>query len=259
MTTLRVLFVSAGFVLFCGCKAKKELAAEKLRVEEMTTKSAELQAKNEELEKNVSSLKQQVSDASAKNTAMSDEFAKYKSNCEITQRKYAATAAVLREEEERLMELEKKLDAALADFHDKGVDVYYKQGYLHVSLPDDLMYKSGSSKLDVKGKEALSKLVPVLNDYPNLKIVVLGNTDDAQFKKGASDNWSLSTERANGVVRVLRDEYKVDPMRMTAAGKAKYNPVADNSTKEGRAKNRRTDIILNPDFEKLWQSTLKDN
>jgi len=82
---------------------------------------------------------------------------------------------------------------------------------------------------------------------------VIGNTDDKKFK-GSSDNMSLSTERANGVVRILANDYKVDPTRLTAAGKGKYNPVADNKTEEGRAKNRRTEIILNPDWEKVWET-----
>ncbi len=72
--------------------------------------------------------------------------------------------------------------------------------------------------------------------------------------KGVADNWSLSTERANGVVRSLVKDYQVEPLRLTAAGKGKFNPVADNSTEEGRAKNRRTEIVLNPNWEKLWES-----
>jgi len=100
----------------------------------------------------------------------------------------------------------------------------------------------------------LGNLANALNGYPDLKVIVVGNTDDVMYKKGAMDNWTLSTDRANGVVRILRDDYKVDPVRLTAAGKSKYNPIADNSTKEGKAKNRRTEIILNPDLEKIWDS-----
>ena len=103
------------------------------------------------------------------------------------------------------------------------------------------------------GKNALGSLASALNDYPNLKVIVMGHTDDVHVK-GKADNLSLSTERANGVLRILRDSYNVDPTRLTAAGQGKYNPVADNSTEEGRAKNRRTDIILNPDMERIWRS-----
>jgi len=76
--------------------------------------------------------------------------------------------------------------------------------------------------------------------------------------KGVADNWSLSTERANGVVRVLSKDHGVDPARLTAAGKGKFSPIADNATEEGRARNRRTEIVLNPDWERLWQSVKKD-
>ena len=92
-----------------------------------------------------------------------------------------------------------------------------------------------------------------MNEFPKLKVVVVGNTDTVHVK-GVKDNWSLSTERANGVVRVLSKDYSVDPMRLMAAGKSKFNPVADNSTAEGRAKNRRTEIVLNPDWERIWES-----
>src|SRR6185295_10100308 len=144
------------------------------------------------------------------------------------------------------------LEAALADFNEKGVHVYEKDGLVYVNMQDNLMYKSGSSAMSEDGKKALGSLASALNDYPNLRVYVVGHTDDVKFKKGNSDNLSLSTERANGVVRVLRDDYQVDPTRLTAAGKGKYAPVGDNTTAEGRAKNRRTEIILNPDLERLW-------
>jgi chemotaxis protein MotB len=81
---------------------------------------------------------------------------------------------------------------------------------------------------------------------------------DRSAKKG-SDNWSLSTERANGVVRILKDDYEVDPSRLTAAGKGKYAPLTDNSTAEGRAKKPRIEIILNPDYSKIWEMARKEN
>ena len=104
----------------------------------------------------------------------------------------------------------------------------------------------------------MGRLAGVLTGYPKLKVIVVGNTDSVQ-SKGAPDNWSLSTERANGVVRTLVKDYKLDPTRLTSAGKGKFDPVADNSTEEGRAKNRRTEIILNPDWDRLWESVKKDN
>jgi chemotaxis protein MotB len=120
-------------------------------------------------------------------------------------------------------------------------------------MAEGLMYKTGSAALAPDAKAALGNLASVLNEYPKLKVYVVGNTDDKPFKKGG-DNLQLSTDRANGVVRILASDYKVDPSRLTAAGRGKYSPVADNSTAEGRAKNRRTEIIINPDLVKIWQS-----
>ena len=172
---------------------------------------------------------------------------------QATEQKLAATPAIIREEEHKMQIVQEKLDAALADFQSKGVEIHTKDGYIYVSMSDKLLYKSGSSALSAEGKQALTDLAGVLNGYPKLEVIVMGNTDDKLFKTG-SDNWdALSTERANGVIRVLRDA-NVDPVRLTAAGKGRYSPIADNSTVEGRAMNRRTDIILNPDVQRVWES-----
>lgn len=239
-------------VLISSCGANKKLQKAETDLQSAQSEINQLQEKNAALNSNVESLKKQVADIDNRNKALTTEFNDYKKTCADNEEKLAVLREVLMEEAENLDRLEEILDSALADFSDRGVEVYNKNGLLYVSLPDDLMYKTGSAKLDAKGKEALGTLANVLNQYPKLKVIVLGNTDDVSVKKG--DNWSLSTERANGVVRILRDNYKVDPMRLTSAGKGKYNPVADNTTAEGRAKNRRTDIILNPDIDRLWSA-----
>ena len=185
-----------------------------------------------------------------------DELAQTKADNKHFQERLAMTTAVLKEQADMMHQIQTKVENALADFKSKGVEVYFNKGLVHVEMEDKLLYKSGSSKLGTEGKDALNHLAGVLSGYPNLKIIVLGNTDDVKFKNGM-DNWTLSTERANGVVRVLKDEGKLDPMRLTAAGKGMYNPVAENTTEEGRTKNRRTDIILNPDLDKLWDSVDK--
>src|SRR4030095_4957978 len=107
------------------------------------------------------------------------------------------------------------LEKGLADFQDKGVDVYEKNGALYVRLEEGLMYKPGSSDLGENGKKALKNLADALNEYPNLKFSVVGNTDTVMYKGKNMDNWSLSTERANGVVRILIKDYKVNPSRVT--------------------------------------------
>ena len=136
--------------------------------------------------------------------------------------------AFLEEQYAKLQALRAKISEALDDFSDKGVEVYYKNGLVYVSLQESLLYKPGSSALGEKGKKALGVLANALKDYPDLKVIVLGNTDNVMYKKGGSmDNLSLSTDRANGVVRLFVGEYKINPERLTSAGKGKYNPIAD--------------------------------
>ena len=241
------LFALALVFLLPSCVSKKEYQAAILQNNTVTAQLKDANDKNAELQKQIDDFK------SSREVAL-QEFAKYKKECEDTKEDLGVLAGMLNEEYKTMVAIAEKIDAGMADFADKGVDVVYKEGLVFVNMEDNLLYKSGSSSLSAQGKEALGKLAAALNEYPKLKVIVVGNTDDKPFKKGAMDNWTLSTERANGVVRLLRDSYNVDPGRLTAAGKGKYAPIADNANDDGRAKNRRTEIILNPDLRRVWES-----
>jgi chemotaxis protein MotB len=238
------LIVTGLFSGACGASKKLEVARGQV---------IELSDQNKQLKNKVSSLQTDLANCATSYKTATDDLAAYKTECRQIQEKLESAQSVLKEQYNTMHQIENKIDDALTDFKDKGVEVYFKKGLVYVSLEDKLLYKSGSAKLDQGGKDALAHLATVLNGYPNLKVIVLGNTDDVKFKNGM-DNWTLSTERANGVVRVLRDACNMDPSRLTAAGKGMYNPIADNTTVEGRSKNRRTDIILNPDLDKLWDN-----
>ncbi|MDI3322170.1 OmpA/MotB family protein [Pinibacter soli] len=233
-------------VLFTSCAAKKKLAAAEAANTQLQADKAALTSKNEALQK-------QLDEFDAQRKANMAAFEKYRAECENAKQKLEVVRALVAEQYATLQEVDKKIADALSNFNDKGVDVYYKEGLVYVSMSEGLLYKSGSSTLGPDAKAALGNLASVLNEYPKLKVYVVGNTDDKPFKKGG-DNMTLSTDRANGVVKILRDDYKVDPSRLTSAGRGKYSPVADNSTADGRAKNRRTEIIINPDLIKIWQS-----
>ncbi len=145
------------------------------------------------------------------------------------------------------------MSEALHTFHEADADVYYKDGMLLISMNDRLLFGSGSTSLQPAGVEALQVIGEVMHEYPRINAIVVGNTDDRPVKSSFKDNWSLSTERANAVIRLLRDKYEVDPARLTAAGKGKYNPIADNDTPGGQAANRRIEIIINPDLAGIWE------
>jgi chemotaxis protein MotB len=243
---LKMFAALVGIVIISSCGTNKKLTAALSEIDQ-------LKAKNAELGNTIADLQKQVTDLNGKNKTITDEYASYKANCKAAQEKLQLVQAALVDQYNTLQKVQERIAEAVANFKDKGVDVHYKDGLVYVTMEDALLYKSGSATLGEDGKTALGSLSAALNDYPKLKVIVVGNTDDVHVK-GKADNLSLSTERANGVVRILRDSYNVDPTRITAAGKGKYNPVADNSSAEGRAKNRRTDIILNPDLDRIWQS-----
>jgi len=247
--SLSILPVCAAIIL-SSCGASKESAK---KLDSANAQISSLQTENSQLQTTVTDLKKQVTDLSTQNTNVNNQFASYKKQCDANAQELKQVNAVLEEFHQNVATLIEKLQAAEAKFQDKGIEVYSENGVVFVDMKDNLLYKSGSAALSPQGKEALSNLASVLNEFPKLKVTVVGNTDTMHVK-GVKDNWSLSTERANGVVRVLSKDYNVDPVRLTAAGKSKFNPIADNSTAEGRAKNRRTEIVLNPDWERIWET-----
>jgi chemotaxis protein MotB len=121
------------------------------------------------------------------------------------------------------------------------------------------LFKSGSAAVEVKGKEALKVLAEVLDKNPDIDILVEGHTDNVPIRTSVyKDNWDLSVARATSIVRILTDEYKIEPTRLTASGKGEFSPRASNAASEGRANNRRTEIILSPKLDEIMQ-LLKGN
>ena len=152
-------------------------------------------------------------------------------------------------------DIKKKITDALKGFSGSDLTVEEKNGMVYVSMSEKLLFSSGSTAVDVKGKEALKKLAEVLNKNPDIEIMVEGHTDNVPLSGTGTikDNWDLSVLRATTIVKILTIENKVDPKRLKAVGRGEYFPVADNANAEGRSKNRRTEIILSPNFEELFK------
>jgi chemotaxis protein MotB len=143
---------------------------------------------------------------------------------------------------------------ALLGFNSDELSVEIKNGKVYVSMSDKLLFKSGSSAVEEKGKEALKLLSEVLDKNTDIDILVEGHTDNVPIKTAIyKDNWDLSVARATSIVRILSVDYKIAPTRMTASGKGEYFPKSDNITSEGRAKNRGTEIILSPKLDEIMQ------
>jgi len=253
-----VLFLLLGAGILSSCGTGKKLENANAQIADLQSQNSQLTTANNDLKKQVTDLTSQNSSLTTQNSSLTSQFDSYKKDCQAKEQELKEMSEAMNELHKDVQELVEKIEAAEADFESKGFEVYSKDGIVHVDMKDNLLYKSGSAKLSDDGKKALGNLAEVLSGYPKLKVIVVGNTDTVKVK-GVADNWSLSTERANSVVRTLVKDYQMDPARLTAAGKGKFNPVADNSTKEGRAKNRRTEIVLNPDWERLWESVKEDN
>jgi chemotaxis protein MotB len=244
-------------IALSSCKAKKELAASQEANQKLQTDLAScntnLTNTTNSSNAKITELNSQISSLTGQNAALSKDAMAYRELKEDLKARQAQLNAALAEQGTSLREIREKIIAGLSQLADSGIAVDFRNGLLYVSLPEDLLFAQGSATLGKKFKQALSPLASILNNYPKVQIYVVGNTDSLKIHTGRfTDNWSLSTERANSIVRVFRDSYGVDPTRLLAGGRSKYNPVADNGTKEGRALNRRIQIILNPDLTKLW-------
>ena len=155
---------------------------------------------------------------------------------------------------ERVQNLLNSVKDALLGFSSEELTVREKDGKVYVAMSDKLLFESGSARVDKRGKEALAKLAEVLNKQSDIDVYIEGHTDSkpintAQFK----DNWDLSVIRATSVVRILTKDYGVKPLQIQPCGRGEFMPVADNETADGRAKNRRTEIIMAPKLDKLYQ------
>ncbi len=162
---------------------------------------------------------------------------------------------MLYEKDRVLDDLRERVAEALMGFEGQGLTVTRKDGKVYVSLDEKLLFRSGSTVVDPNGVRALQQLARVLAHNQEISIMIEGHTDDVPFRKGSSikDNWDLSVMRATSIVRILLDGSGIDPTRLTVAGRGEYLPVDGADTPEARRKNRRTEIILSPDFSEVFR------
>lgn len=150
------------------------------------------------------------------------------------------------------MVLTNNLTRSLSREEMKDVDVQVLKGVVYISLSDNMLYNSGSYEILEKAGATLGKIAKIITDYHDYEVLIEGNTDNVPIlQTNIRNNWDLSVLRASSVVQALQKNYGVDPKRLTAGGRGEYNPVADNSTEAGKAKNRRTQIIITPKLDQF--------
>ena len=149
-----------------------------------------------------------------------------------------------------------KLKKVLKDgFHDDDIQVDVEKTVVYISIADKLLFKSGSATISSNAKAVLGKVAEVINAQPELEVMVEGYTDNKKVISNSSikDNWDLSVKRSTAVIRVLQNDFSIEPSRLVAAGRSEYMPLGSNNTVEGRARNRRTRIVLMPKLDQFFE------
>ena len=254
VTTVMIFLLAITFMSSCVSSKKYKTAKSENEAlqSQLTEANAKMASDAEAANQKITGLNKQVSDLTAQNATLSKDAQAYQQMKAEDRAAQDALNAALKEQGTSLDEIAGKIETALNQLSEAGIEVTPKEGLLLITLPEKLLFKAGSASLDSKAKQALQPLATILNDYPKVQIYVVGHTDSVKIHTAKfQDNLSLSTERANSIVRVFRENYNIDPARLLAAGRGKFGPVATNSTKEGRALNRRIQIILNPGLNQL--------
>lgn len=149
--------------------------------------------------------------------------------------------------------LVQSLKGVLGNLDDSDIEISVEKGVVFVSISDKLLFRSGSYTVTDAAKQVLGKVAQVVNNKPDFEFMVEGHTDNVPYRSGVLlDNWDLSAKRATSVVRILQNDFGVDPARMTAAGRSYYIPLASNDTSDNRARNRRTRIVVLPKLDQFY-------
>jgi chemotaxis protein MotB len=284
-TTLGLTALVATLVFYVGCvpmkkfnAAQQALASARYDSAQLANKVKDLQAamakSNADNQQKIDSLSHLLDDARNQIGQLNNQIADLKQKIDSMTADAASRQALLSKSKQDLLnqqvklerlqelmdkqkkaieEIRQKMTNALVGFKSSELTVSIKNGKVYVSLQENLLFPSGSAVVNPKGKDALGKLADVLNQNPDITVDIEGHTDSVPIHGKYQDNWDLSLARAASIVRILTTDYQVDPVRVIASGHSQYDPVQPNSTPEGRAQNRRTDIILSPKLDELYK------
>ena len=236
--------LNSATVKLNDCLEDKATADSRLKT--LEDQNAFLKANNQELINNMGNLTT-LTTKGAENLEKSLESLKEK---DLTIRKLQD--AVTRRDSVNLS-LVQSLKGVLGNLDDEDIEISVEKGVVFVSISDKLLFRSGSYNVTNAAKEVLGKVAKVVNNKPDFEFMVEGHTDNVPYRSGVLlDNWDLSAKRATSVVRILQDDFGVDPARMTAAGCSYYVPLVGNDTSANRAKNRRTRIVVLPKIDQFY-------
>lgn len=270
----KIFRVAVIVMLFSSCVSNKlyrqsqmqtaALRADSIRlannVSTLQSNVTSLQSTINTLKNNIADLSNRVSNLNNQNNQLGQLTAEQQKQLTQSQRelydqqqRLQQLQTLLQQQKAQSENLKNKMLEALKGFTSNELSVIQKNGKVYVSLSENLLFPSGSAVVNPRGVDALSKLAAVLNLNSDVAVNIEGHTDSIPIRGRYQDNWDLSTARADAIVRILVNTYRVDPTRVVASGHSYYDPVDSNSTPEGRARNRRTEIILTPKLDEMYR------
>jgi len=233
-------------------KGGKRLQAVTSERDALCLSLAESQNANDKLANDNKNLQKKLSGQENINESQSEMLSQNQKDLQNQERMLREMQAIIARQNAATQKLNQTLRDALIGFNSDELTMEIRDGKVYVSMSDKLLFKSGSAAVEPKGVEALKVLADVLNKNPDIQILVEGHTDNVPIKTAVyKDNWDLSVARATTITRMLNEKYGVAATRMTASGRGEYFPKATNDTQEGKAKNRRTEIILSPKLDEI--------
>lgn len=273
------LFFLLSTVILFSCVSSKKYKAGQVRYEELNREYARLQSdlkncedfsarqkanmqselealkkENAFLKENNTNVLNQLKDLSVLSATQAESVKKSLENLGSKDAYIQDLQSAMARKDSLNMALVMNLKSALMDVNDQDVNVQVEKGVVFINISDKLLFKSASSTVSDAAMTVLEKVARVLNANQTLDILVEGHTDSVPIKNACIlDNWDLSAKRATSVTRILQNNFNIDPNRMTAGGKGEHSPLVSNDTKEGRASNRRTRIVILPQLDQFFK------
>jgi chemotaxis protein MotB len=261
---LTLIALIVGLV-FTSCVSGKKFTASEARADKLQKENAiihnqlnESKMQSMKLKDEMASLQKEKDTFQKEYNSLQNDLMLLSAESNMTIRDQAGRLKelqdIIQSQNDKTTSLKNSISKALLNYKTDELNVYQQDGKVYVSLEEKLLFKSGSDVVDPKGKEALKSLANVLNSTSDFTVDIEGHTDDVPIKtQRFKDNWDLSTARASSIVRILTKDYGFDAARITASGKGEFHPVNLNTSVEGRAGNRRTEIILSPNLQEIYK------
>lgn len=268
-----VVVISGLFLASCG--GKKRYAALQMQHQDLTERYQQSQMELAESRTNVKNLEEQLAIERKNNASLREALKRLQGTLDMSinqntqgnvnisklvdeinaSNRYIQHLVNTKNKSDSLnLVLTNNLTRSLSREELRDVDVKVLKGVVYISLSDNMLYRSGSYEISDRAGETLSKIAKIIQDYREYDVLIEGNTDtDPISQKNIRNNWDLSVLRASSVVQALQNQYGVEPKRLTAGGRGEYNPIADNTTPDGKARNRRTQIIITPKLDQFME------